>query len=73
MWQVCFCLLLCVMFPSLKILCRCLAFPNDLDGGGPPWTLEVTQALTDEFSVGVLWDEWGIDCNVVVSVIKYQI
>ena len=61
------------MFPSLKILCRCLAFPNDLDGGGPPRTLEVTQALTDEFLVGVLWDEWGIDCNVVVSVIKYQI
>ncbi|KAF8415957.1 hypothetical protein L210DRAFT_3616358 [Boletus edulis BED1] len=44
---------------------RCLAFPNDLDGGGAPRTLEVTQALIDEFSVGVLWDEWGIDGNVV--------
>ncbi|KIO12257.1 hypothetical protein M404DRAFT_20081 [Pisolithus tinctorius Marx 270] len=44
---------------------RCIAFPNDLDGGGAPWTSELTQMLIEELSLGILWDEWGIDGNVV--------
>ncbi|KAI6006921.1 hypothetical protein EDD15DRAFT_2153545 [Pisolithus albus] len=44
---------------------RCIAFPSDLDGGGAPRTSELTQALIEEFSLGILWDEWGIDGNVV--------
>ncbi|KAF8833748.1 hypothetical protein BDN67DRAFT_992789 [Paxillus ammoniavirescens] len=44
---------------------RCLAFPNDLDGCGAPQTLQVTQALIEEFPLGILWDEWGIDANTV--------
>ncbi|KAF9240171.1 hypothetical protein BU15DRAFT_87691 [Melanogaster broomeanus] len=44
---------------------RCLAFPNDLDGGGAPRTKEFTDALIDELPLGVIWDEWGVDANVV--------
>ncbi|KAF9228553.1 hypothetical protein BS17DRAFT_763336 [Gyrodon lividus] len=44
---------------------RCLAFPNDLDSGGTPQTKEFTDALIDELPLGVIWDEWGVDANVV--------
>ncbi|KAI5987021.1 hypothetical protein EDD15DRAFT_2372740 [Pisolithus albus] len=44
---------------------RCLAFPNDLDGGGAPWTREFTQALAEELPPGVAWDEWGVDASIV--------
>ncbi|KIO07297.1 hypothetical protein M404DRAFT_76045, partial [Pisolithus tinctorius Marx 270] len=44
---------------------RCIAFPNDLNGSGAPQTLELTQALIEELPLGILWDEWGIDGNVV--------
>ncbi|KAN0093226.1 hypothetical protein V8E55_004010 [Tylopilus felleus] len=41
----------------------CIAFPKDLDGGGEPRTAELTHGLMDQFSLGVLWDEWGIDLH----------
>ncbi|KIJ08326.1 hypothetical protein PAXINDRAFT_18535 [Paxillus involutus ATCC 200175] len=44
---------------------RCMAFPNNLDGGGAPRTLELTQALIKELSLCVVWDEWGVDANIV--------
>ncbi|KAI6096718.1 hypothetical protein F5141DRAFT_1190959 [Pisolithus sp. B1] len=44
---------------------RCIAFPTDLDGSGAPQTSELTQALIEELSLGILWDEWGIDGNVI--------
>ncbi|KAF9234302.1 hypothetical protein BU15DRAFT_90031 [Melanogaster broomeanus] len=44
---------------------RCIAFPDDLDAGGPPRTLELTRALIEELSVGTIWDEWGTDANIV--------
>ncbi|KAI6003078.1 hypothetical protein EDD15DRAFT_2157546 [Pisolithus albus] len=44
---------------------RCIAFPTDLDGGGAPRTSELTRALVEELPLGVLWDEWGIDGNVI--------
>ena len=46
---------------------RCIAVPNDLDGGGGELrTSELTEALEAEFASGVLWDEWGIDANIIV-------
>ncbi|KAF9218523.1 hypothetical protein BS17DRAFT_798537 [Gyrodon lividus] len=48
----------------------CFTFPNDLDGGGALQTLEITQALIEEFSLGILWDKWGIDANMVTSSIN---
>ncbi|KIJ58801.1 hypothetical protein HYDPIDRAFT_101977, partial [Hydnomerulius pinastri MD-312] len=44
---------------------RCLAFPNDLDSGGAPRTREFTHALIEELPLGMIWDEWGVDANVV--------
>ncbi|KIK94003.1 hypothetical protein PAXRUDRAFT_12323 [Paxillus rubicundulus Ve08.2h10] len=44
---------------------RCMAFPNNLDSGGALQTLELTQALIEELSLCVVWDEWGIDANIV--------
>ncbi|KAF9238354.1 hypothetical protein BU15DRAFT_88408 [Melanogaster broomeanus] len=44
---------------------RCLAFPNDLDSGGAPRTKEFTHALIEELPLGVIWDEWGVDANIV--------
>ncbi|KAN0094838.1 hypothetical protein V8E55_003125 [Tylopilus felleus] len=45
---------------------RCIAFPKDLDGGGGgPRTAELTHGLMDQFSLGVLWDEWGVDGTIV--------
>ena len=40
----------------------------DIDGGGGPWTAELTHGLMNQFSLGVLWDEWGIDGTIVISV-----
>ncbi|KAN0094367.1 hypothetical protein V8E55_002654 [Tylopilus felleus] len=36
----------------------------DIDGGGGPWTAELTHGLMNQFSLGVLWDEWGIDGTI---------
>ena len=46
---------------------------NNLDGGGASRTLEITQALTEEFPLSILWDKWGINANIVISVTKFQI
>jgi hypothetical protein len=50
-----------------------LAFPNDLDSGGAPRTKEFTDALIDELPLGAIWDEWGVDANVVVGGSEFQI
>ncbi|KAI6136006.1 hypothetical protein F5141DRAFT_1208383 [Pisolithus sp. B1] len=44
---------------------QCLAFPNDLDGGGAAWMRQFTQALTEELPPGVAWDEWGVDASIL--------
>ncbi|KAF9218843.1 hypothetical protein BS17DRAFT_770427 [Gyrodon lividus] len=36
------------------IFYRCLAFPNDLDGGSPPRTKEFTNALIEELPLGII-------------------
>ncbi|KIK77144.1 hypothetical protein PAXRUDRAFT_17693 [Paxillus rubicundulus Ve08.2h10] len=41
------------------------ALPNNLDGGGAPQTLELIHALIEELSRHVVWDEWGIDANII--------
>ncbi|KAN0074467.1 hypothetical protein V8E55_011879 [Tylopilus felleus] len=52
---------------------RCIAFPNDLDGGGEPRTSELTAALEEEFASGILWSEWGIDSNVIVCYVSWAL
>ncbi|KIL00125.1 hypothetical protein PAXRUDRAFT_8417 [Paxillus rubicundulus Ve08.2h10] len=44
---------------------RCIAFPNNLDGGGAPCTSTLTWALIKELPIGTAWDEWGIDASVL--------
>ena len=35
--------------------------------------LELAQALIEELGLATVWDEWGIDANIVVSDFKFQI
>ncbi|KIK80717.1 hypothetical protein PAXRUDRAFT_15634 [Paxillus rubicundulus Ve08.2h10] len=45
---------------------RCVATPKNLNDpdGGAPQTQMLTDALVEELSPGVMWDEWGVDGNV---------
>ncbi|KIK13237.1 hypothetical protein PISMIDRAFT_119195, partial [Pisolithus microcarpus 441] len=44
---------------------RCVASPDNLDAGRPPWTAQLMRALIEELQAGTAWDEWGVDVNVV--------
>ncbi|KIK80513.1 hypothetical protein PAXRUDRAFT_15746 [Paxillus rubicundulus Ve08.2h10] len=44
---------------------RCIAFPNNLDGGGAPHTSTLTWALIEELPIGTAWDEWGVDASIL--------
>lgn len=46
---------------------RCTAPPNNIDGPGGRRTQEFTNSLIDELDSKTLWDEYGIDDDVVVS------
>lgn len=45
---------------------RCMAFPNNLDGGGTPHSCALADALKEAFSLGALWNEWGMDVEITV-------
>ena len=47
-------------------LYSCIAVPNDLDSGGAPRSRALIDALTEAFSLAVLWSDWGIDGQVKV-------
>ena len=47
-------------------LYSCIAVPNDLDSGGAPHSHALIDALTEAFSLAVLWSDWGIDGQVKV-------
>jgi hypothetical protein len=47
--------------------CRCLAIRTDLDGGGIYRCREHTDLLINELVADVLWDEYGIISDLVVS------
>jgi len=46
---------------------RCTALSTDLDGLGGRRTHKLTDELLATFDPGTLWDEYGIDDDVVVS------
>ena len=48
-------------------LCRCRAFPEDLDKAGKTRFKAHTDCLIDTFPAGVLWDVFGINVDVLVS------
>jgi hypothetical protein len=48
---------------------RCFAFPDDLDGlSGGLRGREIIDTLCEEFDYGMLWEEWGIISDLVVSI-----
>ena len=52
---------------------RCMAFLNNLDEGGTPRSRALADALKEAFSFVELWDEWGLDAEVTVRTLLYQI
>ena len=52
--------LLCTDTNFFLLLCRCRAFPHELDKAGTPRFREHTEALAETFSARELWDVFGI-------------
>jgi hypothetical protein len=54
----------------LLTTCRCTAPPTDLDGEGyVPRSRDHTEALVEEFELGVLWNEYGLIGDIVVGLL----
>ena len=52
---------------ELILLCRCDAMPDNLDGPGSHChTNEKTDFLIKAFDPGILWDDFGIQHDIVV-------
>ena len=51
---------------NFKLHCRCTALPKDLDGAGGHCTREFTDYLCNTLDSDRLWDEYGIDDDIVV-------
>lgn len=47
---------------------RCMALLNNLYVGGAPYSHVLTDALKQAFALGTLWDEWGMDAEIMVWV-----
>jgi hypothetical protein len=45
---------------------RCTASSNDLDGPGGRRTRAFTKTLIEELDAKMLWDEYGIDGDILV-------
>lgn len=63
----------CAQFPVfnfiriLTISLRCTALPKNLDTYALPRTPEHTDRLSADYSSKVLWTEYGIDDDIIVS------
>ena len=49
-----------------SILSRCIAFPDNLDGGGLSRTTELMNAIAEETTSTVAWMDWGADVSITV-------
>ena len=66
------CVLLCVVVIKINILKRCNAHHSSLDAPGAHHRChEKTDFLLSNFDPGILWDEYGIRDDVVVSQASY--
>ena len=45
-----------------------MAFPDELDAGGPLRSREHLQVLFEETTPGIMWDQYGIAGDVVVRI-----
>jgi hypothetical protein len=50
---------------------RCTARSKDLDGDGFRRSQEWTELLVDSFPRGVIWDDYGIVADVIVSALQF--
>jgi hypothetical protein len=67
-----------LMFRTLVVLradhvIRCRAAPNDLGQAGRPRTREHLAELLDTYPVGTLWDVFGVNGDVEVSVVHLHL
>ena len=51
---------------STEIFFRCTAMPDDLDGEHGRRTRKFTETILDTLGSKMLWDEYGIDSNILV-------
>lgn len=49
--------------------CRDTSMPNDLDGPGGLRSQQLTEYLTNTWSSTELWNNYGIDDDVIVSLV----
>ena len=54
------------------VVIRCTAHKNDLDGGGGRRSRDHTELLVSELELGVLWEEYGLVGDLVVSLFVMQ-
>ena len=47
------------------VLLRCTVLPADIDGAAGIWQHGLMDALLDTFSSKLLWDEYGIDAEII--------
>lgn len=47
---------------------RCTGFPDDLDTGGPLRSREHLDVLFEETTPGIMWDQYGVVADVLVSI-----
>lgn len=52
----------------LKLCIRCTAQPTNLDGPGYPHSREFDQELMDTLDSEQLWDNYGIDNDIIVRI-----
>ncbi|KAG6375122.1 hypothetical protein JVT61DRAFT_3319 [Boletus reticuloceps] len=46
---------------------RCIAFPSDLDAGGPSRTTDLMDTIAEETTATVAWENWGVNVNTTVG------
>ncbi|KAF8798637.1 hypothetical protein BYT27DRAFT_7264755 [Phlegmacium glaucopus] len=56
-----------IMLAGVKQGCcpRCTALPTDIDGAASVQRNELTDALLEEFDSTTLWDEYGVDTEII--------
>lgn len=57
---------------GLMIHSRCMATPDNLDGGGVPHSNLLADVLKHAFSLVELWDEQGMDVEIKVQSLDFR-
>jgi hypothetical protein len=52
---------------------RCTSLPSDLDAPSLPRSHDHTDVLLDAFGDDELWDEYGVDADIIVCACSFEI